>query len=161
MKLGVLFAVALMVIGLAAQNPLESGKSQWVDVVALPPLKVTGAGSSKTVLQFRVKPTMHINSHTPHSDLLIPTTLDLPTDKGLKLNPVYPSGHDITLPFDKTEKLNVYTGDFSVEVDAAALKSAAAGKSTVPAVLHYQACNDSSCFPPKSLKFDLEVNVAR
>ena len=137
----------------------DKAKPQWVELVSAPVIKIAANGHATATLQFRVKPEMHINSHVPHSDLLIPTELVLPQQKAINLKVHYPTGHDITLPFD-TEKLSVYTGDFAIELNALA-KGATAGRTTVPAELKYQACNDSSCFPPKSLKFDVEVQVAQ
>ena len=145
----------------SAQDWPQGGKPQWVELVSssAPVIKIAANGQAKTTLEFRVKPEMHINSHLPHSNLLIPTELALSAPREITLKPRYPIGHDITLPFD-SEKLSVYTDGFSIEVNAQA-KGAPAGKVTVPAELKYQACNDNSCFPPKMLKFDLEVEVAQ
>jgi thiol:disulfide interchange protein DsbD len=162
-KLFGLVGLALLAVSVAAfaQDWFqgEKPKPQWVELVSAPVIKVAANGHATATLQFRVKPEMHINSHLPHSDLLIPTELVLPQQKAIHLRVQYPTGHDITLPFD-SEKLNVYTGDFAIEMNALA-KGATAGRTTVPAELKYQACNDSSCFPPKSLKFDVEVQVAQ
>lgn len=158
-KLRLLALLALAVSTTLAQDWSQGGKPQWVELVSAPVLKVAPGGQATTTLQFLVKPEMHINSHQPHSDLLIPTELVLPAQKQITLKSQYPAGQDITLPFD-SEKLSVYTAEFSIEVNALA-KSAATGRVTIPAELKYQACNDNSCFPPKSLKFDLEVQVAQ
>jgi Disulphide bond corrector protein DsbC len=159
-SLRALVVLALLATGAYAQNWYQGAQKpqQWVDLVSAPQLTVKASGSAKATLQFRVKPDLHINSHTPHSDLLIPTELIIAGQPALQFKPAYPAGHDITLPFD-SEKLSVYTGDFSIDVNATA--KGLAGKKTVPAELKYQACNNSSCFPPKSLKFDLEVQVAQ
>lgn len=160
-KLRLLAFLALAVSTAMAQDWSQGGKPQWVELVSpsTPVIKVAAHRETKTILQFRVKPEMHINSHQPHSDLLIPTELVLPAQKQIALKPQYPAGHDITLPFD-SEKLSVYTGEFAIEVNALA-KRAVTGRTTIPAELKYQACNDNSCFPPKSLKFDIEVQVAQ
>jgi thiol:disulfide interchange protein DsbD len=161
-KLYGLVVLALLSVSISFAQDWFQGdkpKPQWVELVSTPVIKVAANGHSTATLQFRVKPEMHINSHLPHSDLLIPTELVLPQQKAIHLKVQYPAGHDITLPFD-SEKLNVYTGEFAIELNALA-KGAVTGRTTVPAELKYQACNNSSCFPPKSLKFDVEVQVAQ
>ncbi len=101
---------------------------------------------------------MHVNSHTPHSDLLIPTELDVKSQDGIVLKADFPPGRDVALDFDPNEKVSVYTGDFTVALTATA-HHAKSGSITVPATLKYQACNATSCFPPKSVDFDLQVEV--
>ncbi len=151
--LALLFSVACL-----AQNWFQGNNgADWVELASSPSVKIERHQPSKATLHFRIKPEMHINSHTPHTDLLIPTELVISNQKAIKLQPQYPPGHDITLPFD-TEKLSVYSGDFTIGLSATAT-DAAAHKATLPAELKYQACNKTSCFPPKSLKFDVGVEV--
>lgn len=133
-------------------------KRDFVTLVSAPAIKVASTGTTKSRISFRVKPEMHVNSHTPHSDLLIPTELEVKPTGGIDVKVSYPAGQDIALDFDPTEKLNVYTGDFAIEVTAAA-RHAKPGTLIVPASLKYQACNATSCFPPKSVDFNLEVHV--
>jgi hypothetical protein len=38
-------------------------------------------------------------------------------------------------------------------------KGIAPGNYTLKAELRYQACNDNSCFPPKTVPMDVAVNV--
>ncbi|MEO8724871.1 MAG: protein-disulfide reductase DsbD domain-containing protein [Acidobacteriaceae bacterium] len=161
MRIWLLALLALAVSAAAAQDFPPGGKPQWVELVSssTPVIQVAATGGAKTTLEFRVKPQMHINSHQPHSGLLIPTELALSAPKGITLQPQYPAGHDINLPFE-SEKLSVYTGEFSIEVNVQA-KGTSPVKVMVPAELKYQACNDNSCFPPKTLKFELEVQVAQ
>ncbi len=64
---------------------------------------------------------LHINSHTPSADYLIPTDFSIPDSAGVKLDgAAYPEGKIITLPFDPTTKLSVYTGEFIIEARIAA-----------------------------------------
>lgn len=133
-------------------------KQDFVTLVAAPAIKVASTGTTTSKISFRVQPAMHVNSHTPHSDLLIPTELELKPVAGIDVKAAYPAGQDIALDFDPNEKLNVYTGDFAIEVTAVA-RHARPGTVTVPATLKYQACNATSCFPPKSVDFNLQVHV--
>ena len=75
------------------------------------------AGASTAVnLDFRIGSDFHINSHTPKSELLIPTVLKLTTPDQVTIADVkYPPGQDVTFPFSPDEKLSVYSGDFSID----------------------------------------------
>ena len=54
---------------------------------------------SPVTLHFRIAPGLHINSHTPSEDYLIPTTFSIPEAAGVRLEkPAYPAGSDLTLP---------------------------------------------------------------
>jgi len=108
------------------------------------------AAGKRTVLElrFRVVDGFHVNSHTPKSELLIPTQITLQPVTGVKAEPVeYPAGTSYSFSFDPTEKLDVYTGAFTVKLPVVA----DAGTHTVDGTLRYQACDHAACYPPKSL----------
>jgi Disulphide bond corrector protein DsbC len=108
------------------------------------------AAGKRSVLElhFRVVDGFHVNSHTPKSELLIPTRIELQPATGVKAEAVeYPAGTAYSFSFDPTEKLDVYSGDFTVKLPVVA----AAGAHTVDGTLRYQACDHAACYPPKSL----------
>jgi len=99
-------------------------------------------------LHFRVVDGFHVNSHTPKSELLIPTQITLQPAAGVKAEAVqYPAGTSYSFSFDPTEKLDVYTGVFTVKLPV----MADAGMHTVDGTMRYQACDHAACYPPKSL----------
>ena len=151
----VLFAVALAQDGLVPKTP---------QVTALPTeaVAVAPGGSARVELRFRVSPGFHINSNRPRSEFLIPTRLKLSPPANLTPGSVvYPEGKDLTFVFSPKEKLNVYSGDFSVRAELRALRSAPPGSYRVPGELRYQACNDRACFPPVKLPVEFEVTVRK
>ena len=108
------------------------------------------AAGKRSVLElhFRVMDGFHVNSHTPKSDLLIPTRIELQPATGVTAEAVeYPAGTSYSFSFDPTEKLDVYTGAFTVKLPVVA----EAGTHTVDGTLKYQACDKAACYPPKSL----------
>ena len=113
------------------------------------------AGKPTTVtLHFRIAPGLHINSHTPKQEELIPTTFSIPEGFGVQLiAAVYPQGEEFTLPLDPKNKLNVYSSEFNLQ----ARIIATAGDHLVEAKLRYQACDNSQCLPPKTMT--VAVNV--
>jgi hypothetical protein len=73
----------------------------------------------------------------------------------------YPDGQDMSFPFDPDEKLNVYTGDFKIDVQVRPLHTVQPGKYIVRGTLKYQACDNASCYPPKQLPVSFEVKIAK
>jgi hypothetical protein len=118
------------VIYVAEQQNVPAGKKTMVEV------------------HFTVIDGYHVNSHTPKSDFLIPTVLKVQPAAGVvEAAPEYSTGHDFSFAFDPSNKLDVYTGTFTVKLPVVA----AAGSHTLDATLHYQACDHAACYPPKSL----------
>jgi DsbC/DsbD-like thiol-disulfide interchange protein len=109
---------------------------------------------SPVALHFRIAPGLHINSHTPGDDFLIPTVFSIPGGEGARLESAsYPAGVNITLPADPKTKLNVYTGEFVIQTRLVA----APGNHLVQGKLRYQACDQSQCMPPKTITVPIDV----
>jgi hypothetical protein len=128
-----------------------------MDSPAKPKAYVLYAAESQTVpagkqavveLRFHMVPGYHVNSHTPKSQLLIATVLTLQPADGVKAGPLeYPPGKPYSFSFDPSEKLDVYMGDFTIKLPVVAT----AGPHTVDGSLKYQACDNASCYPPRTL----------
>ena len=130
--------------------------TEWVQLVSPAGLSLRAGQAQNVTLQFQIKSGLHINSHTPHSPYLIPTSLTLDAPSGMRIaQPVYPQGTEYHFQFSPKEALVVYTGEFAVN---AAIK-AAPGKYTVHGKLHYQACDNRMCNPPKTLLFAVPVTA--
>jgi hypothetical protein len=115
---------------------------------------VAAAKASTVQLHFRIAQGLHINSHTPKEEFLIPTTFSIPEGLGVKLeSATYPVGKDVALPSDPGDKLSVYTDEFVVEARIVAQP----GNHLVEAKLHFQACNDTQCMPPKTIPVAIDV----
>jgi DsbC/DsbD-like thiol-disulfide interchange protein len=129
------------------QRPVK----QYVSFAAEP--QVVPAGRPGTlVLRFHVNDGFHVNSHTPKSELLIPTRVELdPSPQVSVASPAYPAGSTFSFPIDPTEKLDVYQGDFLVRVAV----TASAGPHELKGALQYQACDHAACFPPRALPLDI------
>ena len=155
------FACSALLVAVPAAAQLTSSSHK---VNPLPIATVTVAqGKAVTAhLPFRVPEGLHINSNTPGSDLLIPTTLKLepPTDISLT-SLTYPKGEDKSFEFSPDTKLNVYSGDFTISVAVNAARSTPVGKYRVHGTLRYQACDDRQCFPPASVPMSLDVTVVK
>jgi hypothetical protein len=153
-------AAALLAFGIGfAQGQADSSSRSILRGAAVEymfPEQVTlPAGiASAVTLHFRIASGLHINSHTPKDEYLIPTTFSVPDGAEVRLEgAIYPAGADLTLPSDPQARLSVYTGDFTIEIHMVAT----AGNHLVEAKLRYQACDDRSCMPPKTIPVPIDV----
>ena len=120
------------------------------------PEQVTVAAGkpAEVALHFRIAPEMHINSHTPKDEFLIPTVFSIPDGAGVRLLEAnYPAGTDFTLPLDPKNKLSVYTGEFTIQARLAAEP----GDHLVAARPRFPACDKSQCLPPKTIPVAIDV----
>ncbi len=117
-------------------------------------VSVPAGKPSAVTLHFRVAQGLHINSHTPSDEFLIPTDFSIPDGMGVRLGAAtYPPGTIVSLAFDPKTKLSVYTGEF----DILARIVATPGNHLVQAKLHYQACDQNQCMPPKTINVPIDV----
>ena len=117
-------------------------------VYAAEPQNIVAGKRSVLELHFQVVDGFHVNSHTPKSELLIPTQILLQPAAGVKADAVeYPAGTSYSFSVDPSEKLDVYTGAFTVKLPVVA----EVGTHTLDGTLRYQACDHAACYPPKSL----------
>jgi hypothetical protein len=154
--------LTLILLAPAVSSAQTPGKAPSLAMAAVPLVTAPRGQPTMVNLNFRVPSGYHINSNTPKSEFLIPTALkmDLPTDIILgKIE--YPAGEDRNFPFSPDEKLNVYSGDFTIAVAVHPLHSVVPGKYEMRGVLRYQACDNAACYPPKNLPVNFEVKVVK
>ncbi len=127
------------------------------------PLVTVVQGQAATIpLTFHIATGYHINSNQPRSEFLIPTVLKVEATTDIVVGKTtYPEGQDFSFPFDPNEKLNVYTGNFEVDVQVRPLHTVQAGKYVVRGTLKYQACDNAACYPPKQLPVTFDVKIAK
>jgi hypothetical protein len=156
-----LLAFALALAPLQAQNPLgdlqpRPAGAKTTAVTYLFPEQVTVAADKPSAvdLHFKVGQGLHVNSHTPRTEDLIPTTLSLPETPGVHLAKTdFPPGTDYTFALSPNEKLSVYTGEFIVHTEFIASR----GEHLVEAKLRYQACTSDTCMPPHTIPVAIDV----
>jgi DsbC/DsbD-like thiol-disulfide interchange protein len=115
---------------------------------------VTAGKATDVALHFRVAQGLHINSHTPKEEFLIPTSFSIPDGSGVRLETAnYPVGKEFSLPADPGNKLIVYTDEFVIQARIVATP----GSHLVEAKLHFQACDKEVCLPPKTIPVAIDV----
>jgi len=156
-------AVALLAAGSFLSFGQTPGqKAPWVTVAPIPVLTVTQGQQGSVNVQFRVAPGFHINSNMPKSQFLIPTALKMDPPTDIAIGRVsYPDGKDMSFPFAADEPLNVYTGDFAVELAVHPLHTVVPGKYAMHGQLKYQACDNAACYPPRTVPVEFQVHVLK
>lgn len=102
----------------------------------------------------------HMNSHKPLDEYLIPTTLTAQLPQGFReVETSYPEGQFLKFAFASTP-LSVYSGSVTLRMRVEAAADAPLGSATLPFILRYQACNDTTCLPPVKLPVSLSIQVA-
>jgi thiol:disulfide interchange protein DsbD len=132
----VLIVATVVVVGRAAgADPLTAT------------MRVAGA---EAVVEVTIAPGWHVNAHDPTDKFLVPTTLDVTPPAGVRAGEVrYPQAVEKALEFSEGKKLRLYDG--RVEL-VATLAGTAAGPEPYHAKLRYQACDATTCLPPRTLE---------
>jgi Disulphide bond corrector protein DsbC len=160
LRRGIPLTLLTVAVVSSAQSPLTDSprrsvvKAEAVEYLFPEQVTLPAGKPSPVALHFRIRPDLHINSHAPHSDYLIPTVFSIPEASGVRLDSAsYPAGADFTLPVDPATKMSVYTGDFTIQTRLVA----SPGDHLVEARLRYQACDQNACMPPKTITVPIDV----
>jgi hypothetical protein len=110
-----------------------------------------------TKIPVTIAPGFHVNSNTPSDEYLIPLKVTWTSLGALQ-------GGQVTFP--KSEKisvgdkpLSVFTGKIDLAVSFKVAPAAPAGPGVASGKLGYQACNSTTCFPPKSIEITVPYQV--
>jgi len=154
---------ALLLVSTWARAQDEFGpKGPVVKMTPAPVVSAVQAKNATVPLLFSVARGYHINSNHPNQEFLIPTALKIEATTDIVISKtIYPQGRDMSFAFAPDEKLNVYTGNFEVDVVVHPLRSVEPGKYIVRGTLKYQACDNTACYPPKNLPVSFDVRIAK
>ena len=158
-KLRTLAGLAVGLTTLLAWGQVDSAsrsvlKGAAVEYMYPEQVTVTAGKATDVALHFRVAQGLHINSHTPKEEFLIPTSFSIPDGSGVRLETAnYPVGKEFSLPADPGNKLIVYTDEFVIQARIVATP----GSHLVEAKLHFQACDKEVCLPPKTIPVAIDV----
>lgn len=132
-------------------------------VVSISPpqaIAVKAGQTAKTSLSVTVSPGYHANSSKPADVYLIPFSLKWDDGPLETVAVVYPRPKMLKLNFS-AKAVSVFTGTFDVETQFKAAAAAAPGETTLKGKLHYQACDDKSCLPPRTLAVSVPVQIIK
>jgi thiol:disulfide interchange protein DsbD len=113
----------------------------------------------KAAIILTVQPGYHINNNAPNDEFLFATTLTFDDNPNLEVvETYYPAGHRGRFAYSQTE-LIVYEGEAVLGAVLKAKAGIPAGPLMLKGTLSYQACDNTSCMPPKDLAFEITVPV--
>lgn len=150
----------------AMASPTTTGEttSPRAEVVraAADAVEVAAGGSAEAAVHLSVAEGFHINANPAAMPNLIPTELKIESSDAnvvIKADaPVYPSS--ITKKFEFSEQpLKVYEGEAIIKLPLRVESSAAKGTYQLRANLRTQACDNQSCYPPRTVGVFIPVNV--
>ena len=127
--------------------------------VAPPPKLHAKRGDTVTAkVRAQLRPGYHCNSNTPSDDYLIPLKLTWNADPLQVGKVIYPKPQMEKYQFSE-KPLSVFSGDFDITTEFAVPAKALSGPTIVSGKLRYQACNDTMCFPPKTVDVPLSLDI--
>lgn len=114
----------------------------------------------KITVKTTIEKGWHINSNKPNEDYLIPSVLKINSQDHFKLISVkYPKAKELKFEFSDNP-VSVFEREISIIGIIKVPEAIDTGKYTFPVILNYQACNNSTCLPPSSVKENLIFIVA-
>jgi hypothetical protein len=104
-----------------------------------------------------IDPGFHVNSNKPTEEYLIPLSLTWGATGALEAGKVtYPKP---TMETVADKPLAVFTGKFDLIASFKVSANAPAGPGVAAGKLKYQACNSTTCFPPKTVEVSLPYQI--
>ena len=131
------------------------------DIVQLniPEITVSSGKNAVIHIYVTVKKGYHIQANKVKDEFIIPTTLEIITGDIITTDKqFFPAGKKFRLEGTE-DHLLVYDGKFKIRVPFRTKKKLDKGKYKLNAKLHYQACDNKSCFSPKGIDFFISLNV--
>ena len=135
--------------------------AQFDAPVVPPDIKVGGAVTKRNgdqvegTITVAIPPTWHVNSNKPLDDFAIPTVVTLDASTADLVSAQYPPHELKNFAFSGGQQVAVYEGTIRIPF-VAKLK---ANATTIKANLHYQACNDKMCLPPRTIEVPLTIEI--
>lgn len=112
------------------------------------------------LVTLNIKHPYHVNANPASEKFLIPTSVTMEPVSGITFAPPqYPKGLQREFAFTGGKKIAVYEGTTTVRIAATPAKNLKRGEITVRGKVHYQACDERSCYPPGELPFTLTLKV--
>ncbi len=151
-----IFALGLAAITLhASAKPPEMPKP--VVTPALNANALKAGEKSILALVVNVPAGYHAQSHTPTEDNVAFEVTPAATANVEAQAPVYPPGKEED--YKELGKLNVYTGKVTIYIPITVTAGAPVGPVTLTGKVHYQMCDDTSCFPPADVQYSIDSKI--
>lgn len=141
----------------ATPAPANGFADEYISLETALPIHLSKQSETAVTLKFKVAPGFHVQSNPASSPQLIPTTLQMPAANNLEVSmPIYPKGKPYKLQGSNTQ-ISTFDSTFEIKVPVKTAK--VAGNFNWKGRLRYQACNEKTCFFPKTLPLELPVVI--
>ena len=138
-----------------------STKSPPADVVRAEASKVEikAGGSAEASVKLTIANGYHINANPASASYLKATELTVEPSEGITPDkPVYPASVSRKFAF-ATDPLAVYEGEATIKLPLNAAGNAQQGARALKGKLRIQACNEESCFLPRTIELSIPVTI--
>ncbi len=119
---------------------------------------VKRGGSARGTVVFSIPGGLHTNSNRPGSEFAIPTVVSITSPTGKISGISYPRGKSKKFSFSD-ETLNIYEGTVKFNFNLSVPATFKGDSVKIRAVVRFQACTDSVCYPPKSQTVTFTASV--
>jgi hypothetical protein len=159
MKFRNFYPLSLAVAAVLLSLPSLPAQSSSVLTVKIPPPAIGKRNSTITArVTLQLLSGYHVNSSTPNDEYLIPLKLSWDGAPLDALDVAYPKPQMANYSFSK-KPVSIYSGQFDVITRFGVPANAPLGTVVLNGKLKYQACNDSTCLPPKTVEVKLPVEI--
>jgi thiol:disulfide interchange protein DsbD len=153
----------LCLFGIAAvsqSNAQDVEDAQWVKVnVHFSHETIRPGEDFRIALEAVIQKGLHINSHSPTDEFLVPTVVEFGENFGAVFSPVsYPKPVFRSFSFSK-DALSVYEDTAVFFAKGRVPEDTPPGPLTVSGILSYQACDHKACFLPSHVRFKQPLQV--
>jgi DsbC/DsbD-like thiol-disulfide interchange protein len=154
--------VAIVLVAAAATVLHAQFKRPRAEVVpVVETASVAPGGEARLALKVTLPPKVHVQSDKPSDPSLIPTVLTLDLPKGLSVSQtVYPKSEPLKQEGVR-DPLSVFGSEFTIRILLKVARDVAPGALVVPGRLRYQACDETTCFPPATAEAKWSLQVRR
>lgn len=115
----------------------------------------------KAAVILKIQAGYHINDNAPLDEFMFPTSITVEDSSEFEVVEIYyPAGRRARFSYSEAE-LVVYDGEAVLGLLLKAKEGLAPGAKILKAVLSYQACDNTSCLPPRELAFEIAVPVTK
>ncbi|MEM9646479.1 MAG: protein-disulfide reductase DsbD domain-containing protein, partial [Planctomycetota bacterium] len=150
--------IALTRLGTSDSDRFFSGTV--VDGRQVPPLAKSGPGRSLRVkIQLIIEEGWHIYAAKGLPESLAPIRIEVLGHPAVRFATVEPPPSVERLDPALKQDLGIYEGEISFDILLELKADVPPGEQTIPAILSYQACDDSKCIAPESIPFNLSVVI--
>ena len=112
----------------------------------------------KAAFILKINAGYHINDNAPLDEFMFATSLAFEDGPFKAVETAYPPGQKGKFAYSEVE-LIVYEGEATLGARFTAKDELPPGDYKIKATLSYQACDNTSCLPPKELAFEVPVKV--